>query len=129
MGVSLSSALWSPSLQAQSSLLMSPKAASPGCAARCIALGLNYTAAAPSPVKFPLLYMIVFPRILRLLEMEGHMKSVASGRETRLATSCRGREKQMGGHIFKTLELFTIRALAVSLLTLACPLVNWAATD
>src|SRR5260370_14055890 len=69
MGVSLSSALWSPSLQAQSSLLMSPKAASPGCAARCIALGLNYTAAAPSPVKFPLLYMIVFPRILRLLEM------------------------------------------------------------
>jgi hypothetical protein len=73
--------------------------------------------------------MIVFPRILRLLEMEGHMKSIASGRETRLATSCRGREKQMGGHIFKTLELFTIRALAVSLLTLACPLVNWAATD
>jgi len=58
--------------------------------------------------------MIVFPRILRLPEMEGHMKSIASGRaET----------------IFKILELFTIRALAVSLLTLACPLVNRAATD
>jgi len=58
--------------------------------------------------------MIVFPRILRLPEMEGHMKSIASGRaET----------------IFKILELFTIRALAVSLLILACPLVNRAATD
>lgn len=45
------------------------------------------------------LYMIVFPRILRLPEMEGHMKS--------LMTSI----------------------AAVSVLVLACPLANWAATD
>jgi len=51
--------------------------------------------------------------------MEGYMKSIASGRETRLATSCRGTEKQMESHIFKTLEVFAIRALAVSLLMLA----------
>jgi hypothetical protein len=34
----------------------------------------------------------------------------------------------MEGRRFKTLEVFTIRALAVSLLTLACPLVNRAVT-
>src|SRR5437879_1980657 len=52
MGVSPSSALWSPSLQARSSLLMSSTAASPGCDAFCIAYSLNYTAA-PGPLKFP----------------------------------------------------------------------------
>ena len=58
------------------------------------------------------------------------MKSIATGlAETRFANSCRGRERQMESHIFKTLEVFTIRALVVSLLTCACPLVNWGATD
>src|SRR5580704_6192629 len=45
MGVSLSSALWSPSLQARRSALMSPTAGSRGFSALRIAYPLNYTAA------------------------------------------------------------------------------------
>src|SRR6266705_7110044 len=49
MGVSLSSALWSPPLQARSSLLMSLTAASPGCAALSIADGAElYGRAVPT---------------------------------------------------------------------------------
>src|SRR5579864_5087515 len=47
MGVSLSKALWSPSVQARRSALMSSTAVSPGCAAGRIAYGLNYTAVLP----------------------------------------------------------------------------------
>src|ERR1022692_1049868 len=43
MGVSLSSALWSPPLQAWRSILTSVPAGSPGCASCFIAYGLNYT--------------------------------------------------------------------------------------
>src|ERR1700722_13760840 len=65
MGVSFSSALWSPSLQARSSVLMSSTAGSPVCAALGIAYGLNYTAA-PG--------MIRSRRILRLFRVEAHMR-------------------------------------------------------
>src|SRR5436190_8610086 len=41
MGVSLSRALWSPSVQARRSLLISSTAGSPGSAAPCIVYGLE----------------------------------------------------------------------------------------
>ena len=48
MGVSVSSALCSPSLQARSSVLMSSSARSRGRVVLCIACGLDYTPARPS---------------------------------------------------------------------------------
>src|ERR1700685_1190963 len=63
MGVSLSSAFRSPSLQARSSVLMSPAAGSPDCAALCIAM--DYTAA-PGLRKFTAPGVITSRRILRL---------------------------------------------------------------
>src|SRR5580658_7877407 len=70
MGVSCSSALWSPPLQARSSRLMSPAEVS-DCAALAIGNGPNYTA------------VILSRRIRRLSEWRQHMKpiliSIAAG--------------------------------------------------
>src|SRR5580658_4670859 len=71
MGVSFSSAFWSPSLQARSSVLMSPAAGSPGCAALCIAS--DYTAAPGFPKLQPLGdHFLAHSTPSRL---EAHMKS------------------------------------------------------
>src|SRR5450432_1059234 len=76
MGVSRASARWSPSLQARRSWLMSPTAASPNCAALCIAYGL-YRRTRSLQITSPC--VIVSGRALRLLEWRNkHMKSIVT---------------------------------------------------